>query len=466
MNPDDHLPSFARRQFLRRSGMGLGALGLGELLHAQAGAATPAPHFPGRAKRVVHFFLNGGPSHLDTFDPKPALHKFAGKELPRGKLRTERKTGAAFPSPFEFKPCGQSGIEVSSLFPKVGACIDDIAVIRSMKAKLPNHEPSLMLMNCGDAILSRPSVGAWATYGLGSENANLPAFIAMCPGGYPIKGAQNWQAGFLPGVFQGTFIDSKHSQVEKLIENIRNAGQSLPRQRQQLDFLQALNQGHLKRRGGEDPNLQARIQSFELAYRMQMDATDAFDLEGEPGHIRDLYGDGVHGRQTLIARRLIERGVRYVQLWHGAGQPWDNHDKIKENHSRLAGELDGPVAALLTDLRQRGMLEDTLVIFGGEFGRTPTVELSEAGKSMLGRDHNPYGFTVWMAGGGIKGGTIYGATDEFGFEATENPVEVYDLHATILHLLGFDHEKFTYRYAGRDFRLTDVAGQVIRGILA
>ena len=249
--------------------MGIGALGLGDILQSEAQAATRAPHFPGRAKRVVHFFLNGGPSHIDTFDPKPALQKYAGKELPEGKRRTERKTGAAFPSPFEFKPYGESGIEVSSIFPRIGACIDDIAVIRSMKAKLPNHEPSLMLMNCGDAILSRPSVGSWATYGLGSENANLPAFIAMCPGGYPIKGAQNWQAGFLPGVFQGTFIDSKHSQIEKLIENIRNDGQSPAQQREQLDFLQLLNREHLKARGGNDDKLRARIQSFELAYRMQ-----------------------------------------------------------------------------------------------------------------------------------------------------------------------------------------------------
>ena len=448
--------------------MGMGALGLGEILQSEATAASGGggAHFPGSAKRVIHFFLNGGPSHVDTFDPKPALQKYAGKELPEGKLRTERKTGAAFPSPFEFKPYGQSGIEVSSIFPKIGAHIDEIAVIRSMKAKLPNHEPSLVLMNCGDAILSRPSVGSWATYGLGSDNANLPAFIAMSPGGYPIKGAQNWQAGFLPGIYQGTFIDSKHRQVEKLIENIRNEGQTPRKQREQLDYLQMLNRGHLKARGGSDDKLRARIQSFELAYRMQMDATDAFDLDREPGYLREMYGQGVHGRQTLIARRLLERGVRYVQLWHGAGQPWDNHDKIKENHSKLARELDQPVAALLTDLKQRGMLEDTLVIFGGEFGRTPTVELTGAGKSKLGRDHNPYGFTVWMAGGGIKGGTVYGATDEFGFEAAVNPVEAHDLHATILHLLGFDHEKFTYRYAGRDFRLTDVAGEVIRDVVA
>ena len=462
--PQEKTDLLGRRHFLRRCGMGFGALGLADLL--AAGQSVGEPFFPGRAKRVIHFFLNGGPSHVDTFDPKPALQKHAGKELPRGNLRTERKTGAAFPSPFEFHRHGQSGIEVSSLFPGVAEHMDEIAVVRSMKAKLPNHEPSLMLMNCGDAILSRPSVGSWVTYGLGSENANLPSFIAMSPGGHPIKGAHNWQAGFLPGAFQGTFVDSKHEQVEKLIEYIRNAGQSRSGQRAQLDFLQLLNRGHLDARGGSDDQLRARIQSFELAYRMQIDATDAFDLEREPAYMRDLYGHGVHGRQTLIARRLLERGVRYVQLWHGSGQPWDNHDKIEENHRRLAGELDRPVAALLTDLKQRGMLEDTLVVFGGEFGRTPTVELTGAGKSRLGRDHNPYGFTVWMAGGGIRGGTVYGATDEFGFEAVEKVTEAHDLHATILHLLGFDHEKFTYRYAGRDFRLTDVSGEVMREILA
>ena len=334
-----------------------------------------------------------------------------------------------------------------------------------MKAELPNHEPSLMLMNCGDSILSRPSVGSWVTYGLGSDNKNLPSFVSMSPGGYPIKGAQNWQSGFLPGVYQATFIDSNHSQVDKLIENIKPLGQRLESQREQLNFLNFLNSNHLKSRS-DDKLLNARIQNFELAYRMQMDATDAFDLEKEPKYLRDLYGGHVHGRQTLIARRLLERGVRYVQLWHGAGQPWDNHDNIKENHSKLASELDSPVAALLQDLKQRGMLDDTLVIFGGEFGRTPTVELTGGGKSKLGRDHNPYGFSVWMAGGGIKGGTVYGATDEFGFEAVENPVSAHDLHATILSLLGFDHESFTYRYSGRDFRLTDVSGKVIKDIIS
>lgn len=467
----------ARRDFLCRCGMGLGAVALTRLLN-EAGflssvraenlvnplAARP-PQFFGKAKRVVHFFLNGGPSHVDTFDPKPALEKYNGKPLPFENLRTERKTGAAFASPFQFRKYGRSGIEVSEIFSNVAECIDDIAVIRSMQANLPNHEPSLMLMNCGDAVMSRPSVGSWVTYGLGTENQNLPGFIAMCPGGYPIKEAENWQAGFLPGVYQGTFIDTQHTQIEKLIENIRNDYTSLRAQRRQLDLLRLLNQEHQEHRG-QDARLEARIQSFELAYRMQMEAADAFDIDQEPASIRTMYGEGVHARQTLIARRLLERGVRFVQLWHGAGQPWDNHDEIEKNHRRIAREIDQPIAALIKDLKQRGMLEETLIIWGGEFGRTPTVELNDAGKEKKGRDHNPYGFSMWLAGGGVKGGTVYGATDEFGFKAVENPVHVHDLHATLLALLGFDHEKFTYRYAGRDFRLTDVAGRVVKEIIA
>jgi len=465
-----------RRDFLSRCGMGFGALSLaglmgegGLLLPAGAAeAANPlipkAPQFPAKAKRVIHFFLNGGASHVDTFDPKPALEKYAGKPLPIENLRTERKTGAAFPSPFKFKKYGHSGIEVSELFPRVGECIDDIAVVRSMQANLPNHEPSLMLMNCGDAVQSRPSVGSWVTYGLGTENQNLPGFIAMCPGGYPIKEAENWQSGFLPGVYQGTYIDTQHTSIEKLIENIRNNYTTLREQREQLDLVQELNADYQRRRK-QDARLEARVQSFELAYRMQMDAADAFDISREPQAIREMYGSGTHARQTLIARRLLERGVRFVQLWHGASQPWDNHDDIQQ-HAKLAKEIDQPIAARIKDLKQRGMLEDTLIIFGGEFGRTPTVELNDSGKEKKGRDHNPYGFSMWLAGGGVKGGIVHGATDEFGFKAVENKVHVHDLHATILHLLGFDHEKFTYRYAGRDFRLTDVQGQVVKEILA
>jgi hypothetical protein len=461
-----HLPQppLSRRDFLTRSGTGLAALGLADLLAPTPAQAllAQARHFAPKAKRLIHFFLNGGPSHVDTFDPKPALQQYAGQPLPRSFI-TERKTGAAFPSPFTFKRYGKSGIEVSELFAQTAGYIDDIAVIRSMVAQVPNHEPSLMLMNCGDSVQTRPSLGAWLMYGLGSENANLPGFVAMCPGGHPIKGAENWQSAFLPGAMQGTYIDSKNTTVEKLLENIRNTGGSEASQRRQLELLRTLNQAHLHER--TDPRLEARIQSFELAFRMQTEAADAFDVTREPESARERYGDTVHGRQTLIGRRLLERGVRFVQLWHGAGQPWDNHDKIEAAHRKLSAEIDRPIAALLGDLKQRGMLEDTLVLWGGEFGRTPTVEMSGT-SSKLGRDHNHYGFTVWMAGGGVKGGTVYGSTDEFGFAAQDKPTSVHDLHATILHLMGLDHERLTHRYSGRDFRLTDVSGEILRDVLA
>ncbi len=462
-----------RRRWLQQVGLGIGGLGLVDLLAGESAAVNApagtsalqarAPHFPGKAKRVIHFFLNGGPSHVDTFDPKPALEKYAGQPLPQT-LLTERKTGAAFPSPFKFQRYGESGIEVSELFAKTAAHIDDIAVVRSMYAQVPNHEPSLMLMNCGDSVQARPSVGAWVLYGMGTENQNLPGFIAMCPGGFPIKDAENWQSAFLPGAYQATFIDSKHESIDKLIENIAHPHASTAMQARQLNLLRQLNTLHRQTRS--DDRLDARMQAFELAFRMQAEATDAFDLRQESQQMLTMYGDTQHGRQTLIARRLLERGVRYVQLWHGAGQPWDSHDNIEANHRRLANDIDQPIAALMADLKQRGMFEDTLIVWGGEFGRTPSVELTGEGKSKLGRDHNHYGFSVWLAGGGVRGGTVYGATDEFGFKAVEKPASVHDLHATMLHLLGFDHERLTYRYAGRDFRLTDVSGQVLKEIVA
>lgn len=462
-----------RRTLLQRSALGLGSLGLASLLQSQGYCLesqvgdelmrVKAPHFPGRAKRVIHFFLNGGPSHVDTFDPKPTLLKYAGQPVPNN-LATERKTGAAFPSPFRFRPYGESGLQISELFQRTAEHADDLAVIRSMYAQVPNHEPSLMLMNCGDSVQPRPSVGSWVLYGLGVENQNLPGFVAMCPGGYPIKDAENWQSGFLPGSLQGTFVDPQHRDLEKLIENIRSPHASKLDQRQQLDLLQRLNAQH--RASRLEPRLDARIESFELAFRMQMEASEAFDLSRESQSTLDMYGSGVHGRQTLIARRLIERGVRYVQLWHGAGQPWDNHNDIEKNHRKLASEIDQPIAALIGDLKQRGLFDETLILWGGEFGRTPTVELGGDGKAILGRDHNHYGFSVWMAGGGVRGGVAHGATDELGFQAVENRTSVHDLHATLLHLLGFDHERLTFRYAGRDFRLTDVHGHVIREVLA
>jgi hypothetical protein len=472
-----HRRALSRRDFLTRTGLGLGALSLQTLGDPAPATGTPeglsglsplapkSPHFAPKARRVVHFFLNGGPSQVDTFDPKPALAKYAGQPLPGQYLRTERKTGAALPSPFRFSRHGHSGLEISEVFARTAAHADDIAVIRSMHAQVPNHEPSLMLMNCGDSVQPRPSFGSWALYGLGTENRNLPGFVALCPGGLPIKDSENWQSAFLPGVFQGTFVDPKHREVERLIENIRSPHATRDMQRRQLDLLASLNDTH-RRDHASDPRLEARIESFELAFRMQMEASDAFDLSREPESIRALYGDTVHGRQTLIARRLLERGVRVVQLWHGAGQPWDHHDNIEANVRKQAGEIDGPIAAFMTDLKQRGLFDDTLILWGGEFGRTPSVELGDSGNSKLGRDHNHYGFSVWLAGGGVRGGIAHGATDEFGFRAVENPVSVHDLHATMLHLLGFDHERLTYRHAGRDFRLTDVAGEVVRPVLA
>ncbi len=465
-----------RRDCLQQFGLGFGAIGLSQLLAGESLAdsnrlqspfAPKQSHFPAKAKHVIHIFANGGASQVDTFDPKPILNKLHGKSLPVD-LRTERKTGAAFGSPFSFKKYGESGIEVSELFQHVAESIDEIAVIRSMHADVPNHEPSLMLMNCGDARLPRPSLGSWTTYGLGSENQNLPGFIAMCPGGYPIQESQNWQNAFLPGVYQGSYIDTQHTSIDKLIENIRNDRTTTGEQREQLELLQALNRQHAQQRD-QDAELESRIQSFELAYRMQADASDAFDIDQEPKHIRELYGEGTQARQMMIARRLVERGVRFVQIYHGAGQPWDSHDDLEENHRRLASECDQAIGALLKDLKQRGLLEQTLVIWGGEFGRTPVVELPTEGANqgkINGRDHNHYGFTMWMAGGGVKGGQVYGATDEFGFAAAENPVHVHDLHATILRLLGFDHEKLTFRYAGRDFRLTDVHGKVVSELIA
>ena len=449
--------------------MGFGSLGLTGLLDGAAKnpLIPKSPHYRPRAKRIIHLFMNGGPSHVDTFDPKPSLQKYAGKMLPIPNLPTERKTGAAFPCPYKFAQHGQSGLPVSEIFPHTAKHMDDICVIRSMKADVPNHEPSLMLMNCGESIVTRPSMGSWLMYGLGTENQNLPGFIAMCPG-YPIQESQNWQCSFLPGMYQGTYIDTRKRKAENLIANIRNPRLTLAQQRQQLDLLKRINERHAKARQNE-AQLEARIHSFELAYRMQIEATDAFDISREPAHVRKQYGSTTQARQILIARRLIERGVRYVQVWHGDSQPWDNHDDIAVNHRKLAGECDQAIGALLTDLKQRGLLEDTLVMWGGEFGRTPTVELPKAGSNagkINGRDHNHHGFSMWLAGGGVRGGVAFGATDEFGFKAIENVVHVHDLHATILHLMGFDHEKLTFRHAGRDFRLTDVHGEVVHGIIA
>ena len=474
--PHDLPPArfLSRREALCRGGLGLGWLGAASLLAAEradaAGSglslASRAPHFPARARAVIHIFANGGPSHIDTFDPKPALAAYAGREIPTN-LPTERRTGAALPSPFRFSRHGESGLEVSELFPSVARHADRLLVVRSMHADVPNHEPSLMLMNCGDARLVRPSAGAWVTYALGSENQNLPGFVAMCPGGYPIKESENWRSAFLPGAFQGTYVDTKKRDAADLVENVRHPALDRDAQRRQFDLISQLDRQHLAARP-HDPALEARLASMELAWRMQSEATDAFDVSREPAHVLARYGDDVQGRQMLIARRLVERGVRYVQVWHGAGQPWDSHEQIEANHRRLAGECDRAIGALLDDLVAHGMLDSTLVLWGGEFGRTPTVELPAPGTGVSepsGRDHNHHGFTVWMAGGGVRGGTVHGATDEFGFKAVENPVHVHDLQATMLHLLGLDHTRLTYRHSGRDFRLTDVHGRVVPELL-
>jgi len=466
---------FDRRRMLQRSGLGFGMLALAGVLHDEgslqaSGDAVPGsslaprvPHYKPRAKRVIHLFANGGPSQVDTFDPKPMLTKFHGKTLDKHLLSDKRLGGVAHQSAFKFSQHGQCGTEVSELFPQVANHVDKLCVIRSMVTDVPNHEPGLMMMNCGDIFQPRPSVGSWALYGLGTENQSLPGFVVMCPRGLPTAATANWRNAFLPGIYQGTHVDTQFTDPHELVANIDNQFLVPNQQQRQLDLIQQLNRSHLGSRQ-DDPQLAARIESLELAFRMQGEAGEAFDLSDESESMLKLYGDSLQGRQMLIARRLSERGVRYVQVYHGAGQPWDSHASIDRNHPRLAQECDGPIAALLQDLDQRGLLDETLVIWGGEIGRTPTVQLPVTANP--GRDHHHDGFTVWMAGGGVQGGMTYGATDEVGLKAVENRVHVHDLHATILHLLGFDHTRLTYRYAGRDFRLTDIHGRVVDGILA
>ena len=456
-------------------GSGFGLLGLysllgNSLLQAASDGSASMPsnvkpsHFPARAKHVIFLFLNGGLSQVDTFDPKPMLDKYHGQPYPGGNFKTERKTGNLMRSPFSFKKCGQSGIEVSEIFPHVGECIDDVCVIRSMQTNIPNHEPSIFMMNCGDIQAGRPSMGSWVNYGLGTENQNLPGFVVLCPG-VPPGGSQLWNSTFLPAVYQGTHIPNNEVDPQKMIQYIHNKQLSLSQQRQQLGLIEKLNSLHLEEREG-DSQLEACIQSMETAYRMQTEAPDVFDIRKESEATRQRYGYGDFARGCLMALRLVEHGVRVVQVYFGGNSnPWDNHEDILL-HKKLAFQADSPIAALLKDLKSRGLLEETLVICGSEFGRTPVVETGASVKFQNGRDHNHYGFTMLLAGGGVKGGLTYGSTDDFGFKAVENPVHVHDLHATALHLLGLDHKKLTYRYSGRDFRLTDVHGRVIKDIFA
>lgn len=459
------LQTWSRRDMLCSMGTGMGMVGLAGVLaqeraHAAPVAANPLapkpPHFAPKAKHVIHLFMNGGPSQVDTFDPKPELAKYHGQKPPGAQLKTERGTGALFQSPFKFHKCGQSGLEVSEIFPEIGKCIDDICVIRSMHTNVPNHEPSLLMMTCGNSQPIRPSMGSWLCYGLGSENQNLPGFVVLCPG-KPVVGPQLWSSSFLPGVLQGCHIRSLDP--KKVVDNIESRHLSSETQRRQLDLLNAMNQKHRETRA-DDAQLEARIQSLEIAFRMQSEAQEAFDVSREPAHVREAFGKGNFADACLVARRLVERGVRTVQVFFGSGQPWDDHGNIETGHRSKAKESDQAIAALLRDLKASGLLDETLVLWGGEFGRTPSSE------GQNGRDHNHHGFSVWLAGGGVKGGMAYGATDEFGFAAVENKVHVHDLHATMLHLLGLDHEKLTYRYSGRDFRLTDVHGRVVKEILA
>ena len=433
-------------------------MGLAGMLSPSLGSAatTPiGPHFAPKAKHVIFLFMTGGPSHMDMFDPKPDLLKYQGQRPDSVDLRTERMTGGLLPSPFEFKKHGQSGTEVSELLPGLAGTVDDMCVIRSMYTFNPTHTPARNLIHSGNIASTRPSLGAWLSYGLGSENENLPGFVVLSPGA---RGGSLWRSGFLPAEHQGTHFNNEEVDPEKMIRYLRNTHLDAEAQREQLDLLAAINQQHHET-VGKDAFLDARIQAMETAYRMQFEALDVFDVRNEPESIREEYGTTPFANGCLLARRLVEQGVRYTHVYYGPGQPWDDHKDLNENLRKRCPDMDRASAALLRDLKRRGLLDETLVVWGGEFGRTPVSESTD------GRDHNPYGYTMWMAGGGVKGGIAHGATDDFGFQAVEDRVSIHDLHATILNQVGFDHERLTYRYAGRDFRLTDVHGRVLKELL-
>lgn len=466
----DAAPHLSRRELLHGAACGFGGLALHELLQRPLAKRNPgggdsvlpkAPHFAPRAKRVVFLFMHGGPSQVDTFDHKPLLQRDHGKPLPFAKPRvTFAETGNLLGSPFRFARHGDSGQWVSELFPHVARCVDQLCFVKGLHGSNDAHGGALLKLHTGSDTFVRPSIGSWVLYGLGTENQDLPGFVSICPTlGH--GGVNNWSSAFLPAVTQGTPLGN--ASVPAKDAGVRHLRGELPRDRQraQLDLLQQLNQEHLQGRG--DDALQARVQSFELAFRMQMAAPDVLDVDRENETTKRLYGLGDartenFGRQCLMARRLLEAGVRFVQCTHS--YKWDQHSNLEADHRKNAGEVDQPIAGLLTDLQQRGLLEDTLVWWGGEFGRTPT---SEGGN---GRDHNPHAFTHFLAGGGVKHGFSYGITDDYGYYSVAEKVHVHDLHATILHLLGLDHERLTFRHAGRDFRLTDVEGRVVAPILA
>ena len=472
-----------RRALLQRAGGGIGMLALNSLLNqnsigSQNNSINPLapkkPHHKAKAKNVIWLFINGGPSHVDTWDYKPGLVKADGQKLDGFDKTTgffDNAVGPLLKSPFEFKQHGQSGMWASSLFPNLSKHVDKMAFIKSFHTQSNNHSPALFMANTGVTRMSHPCVGSWVTYGLGSENENLPAFVVMSDPlnrGLPKGHAANWSSGFLPGAYQGTWVRSKGEPIP----NLKRIGELSDRQqRAQLDLIGKLNNEHQKKYP-KDKELTARIRSFELAYRMQQEAPECFEVDSEPEHIKNLYGLNEKrcshfARQCLMARRMVERGVRFVQIYSGGMEnqrSWDGHGDIKKNHSQFAGETDQPIAGLLSDLEQRGLLKDTLVIWGGEFGRLPVSQLS--GGKPTGRDHNPHAGCYWFAGGGSKGGTSYGETDEIGHKAAVDKVEIHDIHATILHLLGMEHKKLTYLHSGRRFRLTDVSGNVINDIVA
>ncbi|MDF1852229.1 MAG: DUF1501 domain-containing protein [Verrucomicrobiales bacterium] len=461
-------PFLTRREALQKLGNGFGALGLaGALSDSDLLGATTQPHFTPRAKRVIFLMMNGGPSHVDTFDPKPALAQYEGK-VPDEQGARKKASSGYMPSPFEFSAHGESGMVMSELFPHLSQHADDLCLVRSMHTDQPNHEPGLLIMHSGNPQPIRPSMGSWISYGLGSENQNLPSYIALTAG-RPVVGPQLWSNGFLPGEHQATAVDTNEMEVEKLIANLRHPHLSRPQQREQLDLVGALNRIHLEKRQRE-AKLESQIRAMELAYSMQAEASEAFDISKESAATRERYGDTKFGQSCLLARRLSEAGVRYVQVYYvdkKNKQPWDSHNNNDARHRTLCADSDRATAALLQDLKERGLLEDTLVVWGGEFGRTPYSQLGkDKNKKKAGRDHHHTGFSMLLAGGGIQGGTTWGATDEFGMHAIENKVHVHDLHATLLHQLGLDHEKLTYRYSGRDFRLTDIHGKIVNGILA
>lgn len=466
-------PPISRRESLRRIGAGFGTLGLASMLAQPSASAAPATadsllprmsHFAPKAKRIIQLFMPGGPSQVDTFDYKPEIAKYAGQrpaEVDRKSLRNTKN--GLFPSPFGFKQYGECGRWVSDLFPHVGQCVDDICFIHSMHTDIPEHAGAMMMMNVGHLQPNRPSLGAWMVYGLGTENQNLPGFVAMSPRAQPRGGMANWGNSFLPGAYSGCYVNIAEMKPESVLADLRNQFVTPRDQRRQADLLGQLNRIHAEREQ-HDAGLESRIAAMEMAFRMQFSVPEAFDISGETKATLDMYGTSEYAKGCLLARRLIERGVRAVQLSlsiDGYDIAWDTgHDDIQGGHSRLALACDQGIAALIRDLKQRGLFDETLLVWGGEFGRAPTSE------GQKGRDHDHYGYTVWLAGGGVKGGMAYGATDQFGCSAVENRVHVHDLHATILYLMGLDHEKLTYRYSGRDYRLTDVHGHVVKEIVS